>query len=102
MVISVVERRSEIGLRRALGATRGHVRNQFLAESVLLAGLGGLVGVTVGIAITGGYATAHRWPIVVPWWATLGGLAATILIGTLAGLYPATRAARLSPTTALG
>jgi putative ABC transport system permease protein len=101
MVISVLERRSEIGLRRALGATRNHVRLQFLAESLLLAGLGGASGVLLGLLVTEGYATARDWPAVLPLWALLGGFLATVVIGAVAGLYPAVRAARLSPTSAL-
>jgi putative ABC transport system permease protein len=101
MVISVLERRAEIGLRRSLGATRGQVRTQFLAESLLLSMLGGAGGVLLGIAVTGGYAALQGWPTVVPAWATLGGVGATLLIGGLAGLYPAIRASRLSPTEAL-
>jgi putative ABC transport system permease protein len=101
MVISVLERRAEIGLRRSLGATRGQIRLQFLAESLLLSTLGGVGGMLLGIAVTTGYAAYQSWPAVVPAWATAGGVAATILIGGLAGLYPAIRAARLSPTEAL-
>jgi putative ABC transport system permease protein len=101
MVISVLERRAEIGLRRSLGATRGQVRVQFLAESLLLSALGGAGGVLLGVGVTATYATYQGWPSVVPAWATAGGLAATTLIGVLAGLYPAIRASRLSPTEAL-
>jgi putative ABC transport system permease protein len=101
MVISVLERRGEIGLRRSLGATRRHVLLQFLTESLLLSALGGLAGVLLGVAVTAGYAATRSWPAVVPPWVTAGGLAATLLIGALAGLYPATRAARVSPTEAL-
>ncbi|GIH09853.1 ABC transporter permease [Rhizocola hellebori] len=101
MVISVLERRAEIGLRRSLGATKGQVRSQFLTESLLLAALGGLGGVLLGGLVTTGYALLQTWPSVVPAWATLGGVVATILIGGIAGLYPAMRAARLSPTEAL-
>jgi putative ABC transport system permease protein len=101
MVIAVLERRAEIGLRRALGATRGHVRAQFLAESLLLAALGGAGGVLLGVVVTSGYAAAQGWPTALPAWAPLGGFAATLLIGALAGAYPAARAARLSPTVAL-
>ncbi|MFJ8795288.1 ABC transporter permease [Streptomyces sp. NPDC102462] len=101
MVISVLERRSEIGLRRSLGATRGQVRTQFLCEALLLSALGGLGGVLLGIAVTSGYAAYQGWPSVVPMWAMAGGVGATLVIGGLAGFYPAVRAARLPPTEAL-
>ncbi|WP_435795708.1 ABC transporter permease [Micromonospora zamorensis] len=101
MVISVLERRAEIGLRRSLGATRGQVRTQFLAESLLLSAFGGIGGVVLGILVTAGYALSQGWPTVVPAWAMLGGVGATLVIGGFAGLYPAVRAARLSPTEAL-
>ncbi len=101
MLISVLERRSEIGLRRALGATRGHIRIQFLAEAILLALLGGAVGVAVGAWSTAVYAITRNWPVVVPPLAWAGGFAAGLLIGALAGLLPALRAARMSPTEAL-
>ncbi|MER5320547.1 ABC transporter permease [Streptosporangium roseum] len=101
MVISVLERRAEIGLRRSLGATRGQIRTQFLAESLLLSALGGAGGASLGAAVTAGYAVYQGWPAVVPLWAVLGGVAATLAIGALAGLYPAIRASRLAPTEAL-
>jgi len=101
MIISVLERRSEIGLRRALGATRGHIRTQFLAEAITLSLLGGMVGIIAGAASTAIYAHGKGWATVVPTDAWAGGLAAAILIGALAGLLPAIRAARLSPTQAL-
>jgi putative ABC transport system permease protein len=101
MIISVLERRSEIGLRRALGATKGQIRIQFLAEAILLALLGGAVGVAAGALATGIYASMKQWAIVIPTTAWAGGLAATLLIGAIAGLMPAIRAARLSPTEAL-
>jgi putative ABC transport system permease protein len=101
MVISVLERRSEIGLRRALGATKGHVRLQFLAEAILLALLGGAIGVGLGALSTAAYASAKHWAIVIPMLAWAGGLGAALLIGAVAGLLPALRAARMSPTEAL-
>ncbi|MEV0973844.1 ABC transporter permease [Microtetraspora glauca] len=101
MVISVLERRKEIGLRRSLGATRGQVRVQFLAESLLLSALGGIAGSVLGALATIGYALSRDWPPVVPPWAIGGAIGATLLVGTVAGLYPAMRAARLSPTVAL-
>ena len=101
MVISVLERRSEIGLRRALGATRGHIRTQFLTEAITLALLGGIAGIITGAAATALYANSKGWATVIPTDAWAGGLAAAILIGALAGLLPAIRAARLSPTEAL-
>ncbi|MCB8905687.1 MULTISPECIES: ABC transporter permease [unclassified Streptomyces] len=101
MIISVLERRHEIGLRRSLGATRGQIRIQFVTESLMLSGLGGLAGVALGGAATGVYASTGGLPWVVPLWAVGGGFAATLAIGTVAGLYPAVRASRLSPTLAL-
>jgi putative ABC transport system permease protein len=101
MVISVLERRSEIGLRRALGATRGQIRGQFLAEAILLSLVGGALGVMIGAAVTAVYARDHDESVVIPLQAWTGGLAAAVVIGALAGLLPAIRAARLSPTRAL-
>jgi len=101
MVISVLERRSEIGLRRALGATRAHIGLQFLTESILLSACGGLAGIAIGALITAAYAYGQGWSIVVPPIAVSGGIGAAILTGAVAGLYPALRAARLSPTDAL-
>jgi putative ABC transport system permease protein len=101
MVISVLERRSEIGLRRALGATTGHIRIQFLSEAILLSLLGGAVGVGAGVLATAVYAEMRGWAVVVPVVAWAGGIGAALLIGALAGLLPAVRAARMSPTEAL-
>jgi putative ABC transport system permease protein len=101
MVISVLERRQEIGLRRALGATKGQIRTQFLAEAILLALAGGTAGDIAGAAATAVYAHAKGWAVVIPIEAWAGGLGAALLIGALAGLLPAIRAARLSPTQAL-
>jgi putative ABC transport system permease protein len=101
MIISVLERRSEIGLRRALGATRGHIRTQFLSEALLLGLLGGVVGVILGVASTAVYAHTKHWATVIPTEAWAGGIAASLIIAAVAGLIPALRAARLSPTQAL-
>jgi putative ABC transport system permease protein len=101
MLIGVLERRSEIGLRRALGATRGHIRIQFLSEAMLLALLGGGVGVGLGAAATAVYARTQHWTTVIPTLAWASGLVAAVVIGAIAGLLPAIRAARMSPTRAL-
>ncbi|GAA1884371.1 ABC transporter permease [Actinomadura bangladeshensis] len=101
MVISVLERRAEIGLRRALGATSGQIRTQFVTESLLLSLIGGLAGTVLGTLITAGYALSRGWPTVVPAWASLAGVASTLVIGVVAGLYPAVRASGLSPREAL-
>jgi putative ABC transport system permease protein len=101
MVISVLERRSEIGLRRALGATRGNIRGQFLAEAAMLALLGGMAGVAMGALATAVYVSTKGWAVVIPPLAWGGGFGAALAIGAVAGLLPALRAARLSPTDAL-
>lgn len=101
MVIAVLERRGEIGLRRSLGATRGHIRLQFLGEALLLSLLGGAAGIVGGIAATAVYANLHGWAVVIPAVAWSGGLGTALAIGGLAGLLPALRAARMSPTEAL-
>ena len=101
MVISVLERRSEIGLRRALGATKGQIRAQFLSEAILLSVAGGAVGIALGVAATAVYAHTKGWALTVPVLAWAGGLGAALLIGAVSGMYPAMRAARLSPTEAL-
>ena len=101
MIISVLERRREIGLRRALGAMRSHILIQFLAEALLLAGLGGALGCVIGVGVTAGVAAANGWPFSLPALIILAGLGVTVLIGAVAGLYPAVRAARTPPTAAL-
>lgn len=101
MVISVLERRQEIGLRRALGATKRAVWLQFLTESLLLSALGGAAGALLGAAATFAFARIQGWIAVVPLWALGGSLAATLVMGVVAGLYPAVRAARLHPTVVL-
>ncbi|HEX4109334.1 MAG TPA: ABC transporter permease [Solirubrobacteraceae bacterium] len=101
MIISVLERRSEIGLRRALGATKSQIRIQFLTEAILLAVLGGAAGIGAGALATAIYASAKHETTVIPTLAWGGGIGAAIAIGAIAGILPAMRAARLSPTDAL-
>jgi putative ABC transport system permease protein len=101
MVISVLERRGEVGLRRALGATQGQIGVQFLGESVLLSLLGGTAGIGLGVAVTAAYASTQGWMVVVPVISVAGGVGIALAMGALAGLYPAVRAARLGPATAL-
>jgi ABC-type antimicrobial peptide transport system permease subunit len=101
MIISVLERRREIGLRRSLGARRGQIRNQFLTESLLVSVLGGACGCALGAIVTAGYAFFQDLPLALPWWVFVAAFTATVLVGSVAGLYPAIRAARVSPTVAL-
>lgn len=101
MVIAVLERRSEIGLRRALGATRRQILGQFLSESITLSLAGGLAGAALGVMVVTGYASSRDWPVSIPPWAIAAGLASTVLVGSLAGLFPASRAARIDPAAAL-
>jgi len=101
MLISVLERRREIGLRRALGATGGHIAAQFLAEAALLALLGGCAGAAAGTLATAAYAAGHHEPVVVPAVSVAAGIGAALLVGLAAGLWPALRAARMAPTEAL-
>ncbi|WP_022887150.1 ABC transporter permease [Glaciibacter superstes] len=102
MVISVLERRREIGLRRALGATRGHIRAQFLTEALLLSALGGVGGAAIGSAATAMFAVVNGWQAVIPLPVLGAGIGATVVIGAIAGMYPAVRASRTPPTSALG
>ncbi|BEL02904.1 ABC transporter permease [Actinoplanes sichuanensis] len=101
MVVSVLERRSEIGLRRALGATRGQIRGQFLTESMVLSTAGGLAGTVLGLLATVAYARWQNWPIVIPLESAAAGVGGAVVIGVLAGVYPSVRAARLPPAQAL-
>lgn len=101
MVISVLERRAEIGVRRALGATRRHIRNQFVVESTLLSFIGGVLGVAIGFAVTTIYAKRQGWLVALPMQGLFLGVLAALAIGALAGLYPAIRAARLDPAEAV-
>ncbi|MEY2848794.1 MAG: hypothetical protein RI885_1459 [Actinomycetota bacterium] len=101
MIISVIERRQEIGLRRAIGATRRHIRQQFLAEAVLLSALGGIAGAAIGSGLTVVIAGTNGWIPVVPAWVLVGGVFSTVVIGAIAGIYPAIRASRTPPSVAL-
>ena len=101
MLMAVLERRNEIGLRRALGATRGHIVGQFLTEAILLAGAGGIVGAVLGSAVAAAYATSQAWVVALPIAGCVVGVLGAAAVGGIAGLYPAIRAANLAPTDSL-
>lgn len=101
MIVAGLERRSEIGLRRSLGATRGHITIQFLAESVLMSTCGGLAGTLFGYIVTAYYAHSQGWELALPIWIGCVAIALTSIVGGIAGLYPAVKASRLAPVTAL-
>lgn len=101
MVISVIERRSEIGLRRALGARKGHIRSQFVIEATALSALGGTLGVVIGTGATIVYARSQDWTVDIPAPALAAGVGASLVIGAIAGLYPASKAAALDPADAV-
>jgi putative ABC transport system permease protein len=101
MLMAVLERRNEIGLRRALGATRGHIVGQFLTEAVLLAGAGGVAGAVLGSAVAAAYAASQAWVVALPIAGCVAGVLGAAAVGAVAGLYPAVRAANLAPTDSL-
>jgi putative ABC transport system permease protein len=101
MIIAILERRGEIGLRRALGATPAQIAAQFVAEAALLSLTGGLAGALLGALATSLYASARGWPAATPTGDLLAAVAIAVAIGAIAGLYPAIKAARLSPSEAL-
>jgi putative ABC transport system permease protein len=101
MVVAVLERRTEIGVRRALGATKRHIRLQFLVEALLLALLGGVLGVLIGVAVTAGYTSVRDMALSVPITTVAAGVGAALVVGAFAGLSPAARAARLNPADAV-
>jgi putative ABC transport system permease protein len=101
MVMSVLERRMEIGVRRSLGATRREIRYQFLLESVILSGIGGLVGVLLGVAITLGYTNYTNIVFSIPVWQIFGAVLVALLIGAISGVYPAIKASKIQPAEAV-
>ena len=101
MLISIRERRGEIGLRRALGARRPDIRLQFLIESILLAGSGGAIGVIVGVGSAYGVSALGYWETLISWPSTAVAFVFSAVLGVLFGIYPASRAARLEPIEAL-
>lgn len=101
MVVGVMERRGEIGMRRALGARGGQIAVQFLLEAVLMGFIGGIGGLIVGSLTDYGYALAQGWPASIPLCTIVAGPVVSIMVAALAGIYPALRAAKASPTDAL-
>jgi len=101
MLVSVTERTREVGIRKAMGARRGDVLLQFLIEAVILALLGGMVGVLLGIGVAKGVTLAVGMPSVIKGWAVVAGLIVAASVGIFFGVYPARKAAMLDPIAAL-
>ena len=101
MVISVLERRTEIGVRRALGATKRHIRLQFVVEAIILSALGGAIGLVLGALVTASYSALRNISFALPANTLFVGFAAAVVVGALAGLSPASRAAKLAPADAI-
>ena len=101
MVMSVLERRMEIGVRRSIGATRREIRYQFLLESIVLSGIGGLVGVMLGSLITLAYTNYTNIVFSIPVWQILGAVVLALLIGAISGVYPAIKASKIQPAEAV-
>ena len=101
MLMSVRERTREIGLRRALGALRRDIRNQFLLESAVLAGAGGVAGVVGGVGLSLAVSSLGYWPAMISWPAASVAFTFSVLVGVFFGLYPAAQAAKLEPIEAL-
>ena len=101
MVMSVLERRMEIGVRRSIGATRREIRYQFLLESIVLSGIGGLVGVVLGTGITLGYTNYTDIVFSIPVSQVLGAIPLALLIGAISGVYPAIKASKIQPAEAV-
>lgn len=100
-LVTVMERTSEIGLRRALGARRRHVAAQFLGESAAIGMVGGVIGAAIGLLLVVGVSAIKEWTPVLDTWMPLAAPPVGALVGLLAGAYPAVRAARMEPVDAL-
>jgi ABC-type antimicrobial peptide transport system permease subunit len=101
MLVSVVERTREIGIRMAVGARRGDILSQFLVEAVTLSGIGGLIGIALGIAASAAIATFAQWPFIFSPQAVLLAVGFSVTVGVVFGFYPARRASLLDPIEAL-
>ena len=101
MLISVRERTREIGLRRAIGAMRRDIRNQFLLESGIVSAAGGLVGVVAGVVGAWSCSVFGWWETIISWPYAMGAFFFSVALGVISGFYPAVRAARLEPIAAL-
>ena len=101
MLVSVVERTREIGIRIAVGAGRWDIQAQFLAESAGMAAIGGTIGIVVGVVLAHAVRFSMGWPVYVEGWVIAGTLIFSSAIGILAGIYPAFKASRLDPIEAI-
>ena len=101
MLVSVTERTREIGLRKALGASKSVIMLQFIVEAILLCGIGGIIGVLIGTSLLALLTSIFSWPFEMPLTAIVGSISFSALVGLFFGIWPANKAAKLDPVIAL-
>lgn len=101
MLVSVTERTREIGVRKALGATKNTIAFQFFTETIVIGQLGGLLGIILGITIGSVFAAFLEFQFIIPWMAIIAAVITSFFVALISGLYPAIKASRLDPIEAL-